>query len=197
MTVPVLPLPPSRADSVNFVPRGDAWNAAMYTFSAECNLFGTQLEAARDAALAGMGAGVWTSGTYAIGTLKSSPSTGYLYRRLIATASATEPAVDTANWALQTLPAWPLTVVAGATQTGVKNMRYEMRNTAASTFTLPAAPVAGDSLRVGFTNGRTDNVIARNGQPIMGLAEDCTVDIPYFARVLVYVDATFGWRIEK
>jgi hypothetical protein len=38
-------------------------------------------------------------------------------------------------------------------------------------------------------------VVGRNGQPIMSLAQDMTIDIGNVSVTLEYVDATFGWRI--
>lgn len=65
--------------------------------------------------------------------------------------------------------------------------------TATLTLTLPASPLLGD--RVSFANrsGTTTPVIARNSQPIMGVAEDLTVDSENYFGTLVYADATRGW----
>lgn len=188
---------PDPSDPATFSPRAfGAWNQ-LAAASADWNLLDTNLNAAVAAVSAGMGAALWTSGTYAIGTLKFSTIDGLLYRRLIATVSATDPAVDVANWALQTTSAPVLVVVSGTTQTGVKNVHYEMTNAGACTFTLPAAPAVGDWVWVGFANSRVDNVIARNGNKIMGLAEDMTVNWPYAGFILRYISAGFGWRIFK
>lgn len=198
MTIPVLPDPPSRADPANFVTRADAWNAAMYAQSVELNAFAASFEASVDTVLSGLGASKWVSGTtYAIGDLRFSLSTGLLFRRLTAGAGTTDPASDATNWALQSTAAPTLVVVSGTTQTAVKSAHYEMTHAAASTLTLPAGPTAGDWVWVGFTNARRDNVIARNGSNIMGLAENCTVNWPYAGMVLRYVSAGFGWRIFK
>lgn len=61
------------------------------------------------------------------------------------------------------------------------------------TLTLPASPAPGDV--VGFSNrsGGTACVIARNGQNIMGLAQDMTVDDVNGRENLVFLDATRGW----
>lgn len=67
-------------------------------------------------------------------------------------------------------------------------------STAAVTVTLPASPSAGN--KVGITVGDiTDTVVARNGNKIMGLDEDLTIDTAYSGFELVYTDATNGWRI--
>jgi hypothetical protein len=68
--------------------------------------------------------------------------------------------------------------------------------TASLTLTLPASPVSGDW--VGFSNrsNTTTVVIGRNGQNIMGLAEDMTLDSANFFGTLVYADATRGWIFQ-
>jgi hypothetical protein len=198
MTVPILPAPPSRADPANFVNRADAWNAALAAFSAEVSELGQNYEASVTTVIAGLGAQKWVSGTtYAIGDLRFSLATGLLFRRLTNGAGTTDPASDTTNWALQTVAAPTLVVVSGTTQTAVKGAHYEMTNAAASTLTLPASPAVGDWVWVGFTNGRRDNTIARNGALIMGLAENLTVDWPLAGMVLRYISAGFGWRVFK
>lgn len=65
----------------------------------------------------------------------------------------------------------------------------------AVTWTLPASPTPGD--RCGFivANARIDNVVDRNGNKIMALSENMTIDNANAAFVLRYVDASNGWRI--
>ena len=88
-----------------------------------------------------------------------------------------------------------LNVVTGTTQSAVANNQYVLTNASATTVTLPGSPSAGDIVWVTVGNGRTDNVIARNGQNIMGLAEDMTLNNQYTAVQLRFVDATRGWRM--
>ena len=65
---------------------------------------------------------------------------------------------------------------------------------ATQTITLPASPSAGD--RVAITvEGFTDTVIARNGNVIMDLSEDFTIDVANMGVTLIYTDATNGWRL--
>jgi len=66
-------------------------------------------------------------------------------------------------------------------------------NAAATTGTLPASPVAGDVIWVTVANGRTDNVLARNGRNIQSLAEDLTMNLSYLALQLRYINSTIGW----
>ncbi len=64
---------------------------------------------------------------------------------------------------------------------------------AALTLTLPASPAAGDKVQFVNRSGTTSSVIARNGQAIMGLAQDMTVDDVNGWGALIFVDATRGW----
>jgi hypothetical protein len=69
-----------------------------------------------------------------------------------------------------------VSIVSGTSQAGVAGSHYVLTNVAATTVTLPAAPASGATVWVTWTNSLTTNVIARNGQTIMGLAEDMTLD---------------------
>lgn len=156
-----------------------------------------QLDAAVATATAGLAAGLWSAGTYPIGTPKFSTVNGYLYRRTVATASAVDPGTDDTGWELQTLPDWQLIVVTGTTATAIKCAEYVMANTAASELTLPASPATGDGVRVAFANGRVDNYVRRNGQLIMGVAEDMMINLPYWARRLRFVGGAIGWMVTR
>ncbi len=87
------------------------------------------------------------------------------------------------------------TIVTTTTQTAAKDSRYILTNASATTVTLPATPTLGDTVYIIVANGLTTNVIARNGSPIMGLAEDLTVDGSTASFGLFYVNSTLGWRI--
>lgn len=60
--------------------------------------------------------------------------------------------------------------------------------------TLPASPSPGWEVGVAVGGTFTDTVIRRNGNRIMGLAEDMTLDRAYISVQLVYTDSTVGWR---
>ena len=62
------------------------------------------------------------------------------------------------------------------------------------TLTLPASPAVGDYVSVGVL-GFDDVVVNRNGNNIMGLGEDMTINIKNTSVDLTYVNATLGWRI--
>lgn len=68
-------------------------------------------------------------------------------------------------------------------------------NIAAVTVTLPAAPAVGHTVWVTPGNGLFSNVIARNGQNIMSLAEDLTIDNANATVALRYINSTLGWRL--
>jgi hypothetical protein len=82
-------------------------------------------------------------------------------------------------------------VVIGTNTAAAANSMYVL--TASLTLTLPASPSAGDFVDVSNMSGAITAVIARNGKPIMALAEDLTVDLDGAGFTLVYADATRGW----
>lgn len=97
----------------------------------------------------------------------------------------------TASW---TSLGGPVTVVSGTTQTAVAGNHYVLTNVAASTVTLPASPASGDTVWVTWANTLTTNIIARNGNTIMGSASDMTLDTVTNGTVqLRYVNSS--WRL--
>ncbi len=78
--------------------------------------------------------------------------------------------------------------------TAVRSRTYVF--TATLTLTLPASPAAGDMVMFSNRSATTTPVIGRNGQNIMGVAEDLTVNnVNYFA-TLVFADTTRGWIFQ-
>jgi hypothetical protein len=66
------------------------------------------------------------------------------------------------------------------------------------TVTLPAAPDVGDNVTFvdyAGTFGTNNLTFDRNGNLIMGLAEDLIVDVPHAANALIYSGTTNGWKI--
>ena len=86
-----------------------------------------------------------------------------------------------------------LNVVSGTTQAATANNQYVLTNAAATTVTLPASPSAGDVIYVTVGNSLSTNVVARNGNNIMGLAQDLTLNSPNASAQLRYVNSTLGW----
>ena len=68
--------------------------------------------------------------------------------------------------------------------------------TASLTLTLPASPGNGDFVSFQNSSGTTTCVIGRNGNNIMSLAEDMTVDVASAGITLMYADATRGWVLQ-
>jgi len=81
--------------------------------------------------------------------------------------------------------------VISAATTAVASRTYVL--VASLTLTLPASPIAGNWVSVSNRSGTTTAVIARNGQNIMGLAENMTVDNLTASFTLTFADATRGW----
>ena len=75
----------------------------------------------------------------------------------------------------------------------LKNTIYVL--TADLTLTLPASPVAGDSIKISNQSAVETCIIARNGSNIMGLASDLTLDDPAKNFELIFTNAAKGWVI--
>lgn len=140
------------------------------------------------------GAMMWVSGTtYALGAAVWSPLNRVVYRRIVAGAGTTDPSLDVTNWALIGTLGLTVATVSGTTQTAVAGSHYVLTNVAASTLTLPATPASGDTVAVTVANSLTTNVIARNGQTIMSLAEDMTLDNALTTVTLRFISNS--WRL--
>lgn len=117
------------------------------------------------------------------------------------TLPTTLPANDVYPWAkasvkptyFATEVAMALVVVSATTQTAVAGSHYVLTNAAATTLTLPASPAAGDPVWITGANGLLTNVIARNGQTIMGSATDLTMNIADTTVQLRFVNSS--WRL--
>jgi hypothetical protein len=92
------------------------------------------------------------------------------------TQLATTQFVGSAIAGVNAQTALTVQVVSTTSQTAVAGAHYILTNVAATTVTLPATPASGDTVWVTWTNSLTTNVIARNGQTIMGLAENMDLD---------------------
>jgi hypothetical protein len=88
-----------------------------------------------------------------------------------------------------------LNIVTTTTQTAVAYNQYVLTNVAVSTLTLPASPAAGDIVWATPGNGLLTNILARNGNNIMGTAEDMILDNANANYQMRYINATLGWRI--
>lgn len=111
------------------------------------------------------------------------------------TQAASTAFVQSAIASVNAQTATTLAIDAAAAIAATAGQHIVCTNAGAVTVTLPASPTAGQTVWVTVGNGRTDNVIARNGQNIMGLAEDMTVDNPNATVQLRYINSTLGWRL--
>lgn len=71
--------------------------------------------------------------------------------------------------------------------------QYCLVQNAGLTVTLPANPNVGDWLYIGVLDFTNTNV-ARNGQKIMGLNEDMTIDASNISIQFVFTGSTYGWK---
>jgi hypothetical protein len=85
-------------------------------------------------------------------------------------------------------------VTVTATGKTLVNREFCHVTAATQTINLPATPSAGWEVAINVGNF-TDTVVGRNGQNIMGLAEDFTIDTAYITVNFLFVDATRGWRV--
>jgi hypothetical protein len=113
----------------------------------------------------------------------------------VAGAGTTDPSADGVNWVLSAIFG-PQLFVSTSTSNSLQPGQFVVLTAAGvSTATLPASPAPGVTCWVAAGNGRTDNVIARNGQNIMSLAEDMTVDNANVTVQLRFINSTLGWRL--
>ena len=84
-------------------------------------------------------------------------------------------------------------VVTGTTQAAAAETHYILTSVAATTVTLPASPASGSTVWVTVANGLSTNSIARNGQTVMGLAEDLTINRADATVRLRFVNSS--WRL--
>lgn len=168
----------------------DAYASATAAATSETNA-----AASATAAATSGNAALWVSGTtYTLGTCVFSPVNYQTYRRIVAGGGTTDPSADTTNWLLISALGLPMVTVSGTTQTASAFKHYVLTNAAASTLTLPAAPADGDVVSVTVGNARLDNIVARNGKSIEGVAEDMTIDVTV-TLTLKYISATLMWRL--
>jgi hypothetical protein len=88
-----------------------------------------------------------------------------------------------------------LSVGSSASISATAGQHIVCTNAGAVTVTLPSSPTAGQTVWITPGNGRMDTVIARNGQNIMGLAEDMTIDNASVTVQLRFINSTLGWRL--
>lgn len=100
---------------------------------------------------------------------------------------------DTGDQAIPFLAAGQCTTILSASAVAVAGFHYFI-NTATQTLTLPASPTKGEQVKVTVGNF-VDTVISRNGAPILGIADNFTIDVAYMGLTFIYVDNLQGWVI--
>ena len=76
---------------------------------------------------------------------------------------------------------------------------YMVDTTSARTLTLPASASIGDEIHIFDSTGSaaTNNItVSNNGLNIRGSAQTLVINVNYAAVVLVYLGATYGWRVS-
>ena len=84
-------------------------------------------------------------------------------------------------------------VSTGTNITAVTEVLYIL--TANVILTLPAAPTNFDFVGITNLSGFPNSTVARNGEKIMGLTEDLTIDVANGGFSLFYSGSTVGWII--
>ena len=92
-----------------------------------------------------------------------------------------------------TVQTTPDVQVISADTNAVKNTLYVF--TATLTLTLPASPDLGDSIKISNLSDVATCVLGRNGNKIMGVAEDLTLDTASASFELIWSGDTKGWVI--
>ena len=91
----------------------------------------------------------------------------------------------------------PIEVTSGTTEPGAANSLYIFTATAArsiATVTLPGSPTLGDSIKISNLGGLA-NVLGANGNKIMGVAQDLTINTPTAAFEIIWSGSNNGWII--
>ncbi len=115
-----------------------------------------------------------------------------LFGEAIETATVTETQLA-ANLAVKLTPA--ANIQTATSITAAVTNHYILFSSGAATVTLPASPNTGDIVWVTVANGLANNVVGRNSEKIMGLAEDMTIDTANVSVQLRYANTAAGWII--
>lgn len=111
---------------------------------------------------------------------------------VFASGLAAGDVVDVVAYGLFLIASESLNVQVVSTNTNALAYRVYVL-TASLTLTLPASPSPGQFVRISNASGTTSCVVARNGENIMSLAENLTLDVINAPITLMYADATRGW----
>jgi hypothetical protein len=93
---------------------------------------------------------------------------------------------------LPSIGSFPLVVT--ATGIAMSQSNHYHVSDSAQTMTLPSADSA-DRIEVSV-RGFTNTIVARNGNKIMGLAEDITINVAYSSLTFEFIDSDYGWFVS-
>ena len=87
----------------------------------------------------------------------------------------------------------PVVTVTSSTAISAAAGNHYILTGTSTTITLPASPTISDTIYITVANSLTTNVVARNGKPIQGIAEDMTLNARYASAQLRFTNNTVGW----
>lgn len=89
-----------------------------------------------------------------------------------------------------------ITVESGDTILAESGGRYIISSVNNTTVVLPQSPLPGDTVEISSVNNSVNNIINRNNNKIMNESEDLIMNIKNTTVNLVFVNATFGWKVS-
>lgn len=195
---PLPPIPQRGDDPQTFSARADAFLGALPLLATEIDAASEQIESdVADALLAANTAQTAVSGIGAsVGVAQDAATAaqGSAAAALAHANAASGSASAAESWALAAEAGIGYTTTVSSANKTLANREHCTVTGSGRTITLPAGPAAGWEVAVtvlAFSN----TTIARNGQNIMSLAENLTVNVPQVTVTLRFIDATRGWRI--
>lgn len=140
--------------------------------------------------------GQWSSLSGALAVPASVAHNGDIWLLLhnVAAVAAHTPGGSSAWAILTSLGVARFTTVSVANHYTAQNRQWVHVTAAGLTITLPPSPALGAEVAVSV-GAFTNTTIGRNGQNIMGLAEDMVIDRANRAAPLIFLGGTQGWRI--
>lgn len=152
-------------------------------------------QAATNAAASANFKGAWAglTGTFPIGATVAHNNSIWASTVALANVASQTPAAGNSNWVrISGLGYVPVTEASYNANPGDHCL---ILGASATTIVLPAFPASGDYVSVTIVNGRTDNVVARNGKNIMEKPENMTLNNIKFPIDFVFPGYGVEWRL--